>query len=293
MPVGRRLAATLLLVALAACSEPFAAAPEDRDARPFPNEDANVDGSQPPEGSMAPERDVGLADAAEGGLAPPVSDGLLLWLRADMGVTETRGTISMWADHSGHHSDAVQTDPTKQPKLGSGGPRAAVVFDTDDFMSLPAGFGDFSAGISMFAVFDTNADPDAAGLCIDVLDLSNGPEVDDITLGRHDGQVHYEVFNSDVHGDMLPPGVPVLASIVHSPDQTVQLRLNSAPFTVANIELPATITRLSNVVGRSLYADCGSMNGGLWETLVYGRALNNDERARVESYLQSRWGCCR
>ena len=73
----------------------------------------------------------------------------------------------------------------------------------------------------------------------------------------------------------------------------MQLRLNSAPFTTANAELPATVTRLSNVVGRSLYADCGSVDGGLWEALVYNRALDNDERLLVETYLQTRWDCCR
>src|SRR5262249_14996245 len=99
MALGRRLPATLLLRALAGCSEPFEAAP--RDARPFPSDpDADVDALEPLEGSMTPEGDVGLADAGEAGLTPPVSDGLLLWLRADAGLTVTRGTISMWADHS-------------------------------------------------------------------------------------------------------------------------------------------------------------------------------------------------
>ncbi len=141
----------------------------------------------------------------------------------------------------------------------------------------------------MFAVFDT----DTTLSCVDALDFSNGPEIDDITIGRHDGHVHYEVADVAFPGDDLPLGTPALASVVHETDATVQLRLNSAPFTVANVELPASVTRLSNVVGRSLYADCGSLNGGLWEALVYSRALTLEERALVESYLQTRWACCK
>jgi hypothetical protein len=283
---GRRLLATLLLAAMAACSDPFEAAAPEADAQSSPNApDANVDAHAALEASM--QGDV-VADAA---LVPPVSDGLLLWLRADFGVTVTKGAISSWADQSGHHSDAVQTDPSHQPKLGTRGSssRAAVLFDTDDFMSLPAGFEDFSQGISMFAVYDT----DSTDMCIDALDFSNGPEIDDITLGRHDGFVHYEVFNDSMPGDAFPVGMQSLASVVHTPDETVQLRLNGGPFTVGNFALPATVTRLSNVVGRSLYTDCGTLNGGLWEALVFSRALDNDERARVESYLQTRWDCCR
>jgi hypothetical protein len=233
--------------------------------------------------------DGGTGGAA--GVSPPVTADLLLWLRADAGVTETRGTISNWADQSGHHADAVQTDPNKQPKRASRGPssQSAVVFDTDDFMSLPAGYDDFSRGISMFAVFDTVTTLP----CVDVLELSNGPEIDDITMGRHDGHVHYEVFNAALPGDDFPLGTPGLGSVVHGTDGTVQLRLNGGPFSVANAELPASVLRLSNVVGRSLYADCGSLDGGLWELLIYGRALDLDERARVESYLQTRWSCCK
>jgi hypothetical protein len=294
MPVGRRLPATLLLVASAACSDPFQAAPTESDAQSFPNPpDADA---LPPHDALAPldapmRSDVMPVDATDAGLSPPVSDGLLLWLRADFGVTEMKGTITNWADQSGHHADAVQTDTTKQPKFGPGGTsgQKPVLFDTDDFMSLPAGFDDFSQGISMFAVYYT----DPAATCIDVLDFSNGTEVDDITLGRHDGHIHYEVLNNGASGDDFPIGVPTLASVVHAPDLSVELRVNAAPFTTANFDLPASVTRLSNVVGRSLYTDCGTVNGGVSEVLVYGRALGNEERARVESYLASRWNCCK
>jgi hypothetical protein len=288
---GRRLFATLLFVATASCSDAFQAAPGG-DAEAMGDMDASSDPAMPDVG-MPPEDGAAAVEASDSDAAPvpPVAKDLLLWLRADVGVTETRGSVPRWPDLSGHHSDGVQTDETKQPRLRSSGPsgRPAVVFDDDDFMSLPAGFGDFSLGISMFAVYYT----DTMLPCVDVLDLSNGPEVDDITLGRHDGHVHYEVSSFAMPGDDFPLGMPVLASVVHQTDGTVQLRLNGAPFSVGTSELPASVTRLSNVVGRSLYADCGSLAGGLSEALVYGRALGNDERALVETYLQSRWGCCK
>src|SRR6185295_4359672 len=102
-------------------------------------------------------------------------DHLLLWLRSDMGVTETGGAVTTWADLSGHHTDAVQTDVTKQPSIGSSGPsgRSAVMFSNENFMSLPAGFGDFSLSISIFVVF--SAEPTT--MCVDTIDLANGPKI--------------------------------------------------------------------------------------------------------------------
>jgi hypothetical protein len=291
MPVRRRLAAVLWLVACAACSDPFEAGPPQADANTMPS---GPDGSAdaPP---VLEEADVGggtlEADAPLAPPMPPVADHLLLWLRSDLGVTETGGAVTAWADLSGHHTDAVQTDATKQPSVGSSGPsgRSAVMFGNDDFMSLPAGFGDFSLGISIFVVF--SAEPTT--MCVDAIDLANGPEIDDITIGRHMGNVHYEVAADGITGDPIPIGTPALASVVHTPDGTAQLRANGSPLAVGTFAPPASVTRLSNTIGRSQYADCGSLNGGIRELLVYNRALDNDERAHVESTLQTRWGCCK
>src|ERR1043165_8445187 len=110
MPVRRRLAAVLWLVAFAACSDPFEAGPLETDANTMPS---GPDGSAdvPP---VLDEADVGggtpEADAPPAPPAPPIADHLLLWLRSDMGVTESRGAVTGWADLSGHHTDAVQTD---------------------------------------------------------------------------------------------------------------------------------------------------------------------------------------
>src|SRR5262245_38106979 len=118
----RRPLATLLLFVFS-CSEPFQAGSVGGDAQSSQDEpDATADTSvQPDEGEL----DTGPADGsgdvsgdvldAEKPLAPPIAQDLILWLRADAGVTEMRGTVVTWADQSGHHSDAVQTDPMKQP----------------------------------------------------------------------------------------------------------------------------------------------------------------------------------
>src|SRR4051812_49129388 len=168
----RRFVPMLLLAVLPHCSEPFEAGTADAQA-------GAIDTGAPDTPKNPTDRD-GRADDATDGTSldqdapqPPVTQGLLLWLRADAGVTQSVGVVSDWADQSGHHQDARQTDPSKQPKwianALSGHP--SIVFDGDDFMSIPSGFGDFTSGISIFAVAFTNT----TGNCVDILDLSNGP----------------------------------------------------------------------------------------------------------------------
>jgi len=296
---ARRLAATLV-ASLLACSEPFeAGAPTDLDSSTGLTEaDASepMDALEQDEEANAPDRSGpdGTADAhAEADAAPglPVTRDLFLWLRADIGVTEERGAVSNWADQSGNHLDARQPDTSRQPTwVGAGlSGRPVLVFDGEDFLSLPDGFADFSLGVSVFVVVIA----DRPETCVDILHLSNGAEIDDIAVGRHDGQGQYEVYTDTVRTNDFPLDTPQLVSVVHAPDSNVTLRRNAEPFATANFALPATITRLSNVVGRSLYANCTSWNGGISEVILYRRALATDERNRVENYLRTQWSCCR
>ncbi|HMJ54395.1 MAG TPA: hypothetical protein VK540_20075 [Polyangiaceae bacterium] len=222
---------------------------------------------------------------------PPVAEGLVLWLRADVGVTEASGAISNWADQSGNHLDARQFNTDLQPTWAAAGlsGRPTVMFRADDVLSLPSGFADFSRGISLFAVTSlTDVEP-----CMGLVHLSNGPEIDDIELGRYNERGTYEVLEGVLSGADFPLGRAQLISVVHEPDRTAAMRFNGSETTTAQLDLPRMVTRRSNLVGRSQYANCGSVHGSLAEMLIYRRALDDAERGQVESQLQSRWGCCR
>lgn len=285
-----------LVLASAACGPSFSA--QSSGATGGAGGTSAVDaGTMPDEtGSGSLEAAVSDALGSDGADAapvdvPPVSNGLLLWLQGDLGVTQTGGNVSNWADQTGNHLDARQPDPTQQPTWVMAGVagRPALLFNAENFMSLPGGFADFTRGISIFAVV---AMSDVSN-CVDVIHLSNGPEIDDIAFGRHDGQEHYEVLDGDLHGDTLSLGHAHMMSVVHGVDGNVSLRLDSGTPVTATFALPANNTRLSNLIGRSMYVGCDSVHGGIAEVLVYKRALGPLERTATENYLQNRWNCCK
>ena len=56
-------------------------------------------------------------------LAPPATavptNGMALWLKADNGVVQSSGSVSLWADSSGSGNDATQSNSSYQPTLTS------------------------------------------------------------------------------------------------------------------------------------------------------------------------------
>jgi hypothetical protein len=228
---------------------------------------------------------------------PPVAkEGLVLWLRATHGVTHENGMVSLWADQSGSGNDATQTAENVMPRLDPGGldGKPAMIFEQDDpeqgdFLRLPSGFSDFSQGLTVFAV--TEFDQDA---CVALFHLGNGPEVDDIEVGRgvSPAGAYYEV--QEEYNDAAPAelGKPLLLALVHRGDGASELLINQMLGSEPTSLLPAVVERTQNDVGRSQYGSCGSLQGKLSELLIYERAVSDEELLAIEGYLQQQWACC-
>jgi hypothetical protein len=230
------------------------------------------------------------ADGGDGSSAIS-KDELLLWLRADRGVSVQAGRVAAWADQSGNAMDAMATDPVVRPTLvvdGLGG-KSVVQFDgVDDFLTMPQGFEDFSAGVSVFAL--ATASP--SDQCRGIFESSNGAEVDDVHVGRHGGLLHYEVLDTVITGQEFPVDAPELVAAIHRSSEAVELRRNGSLSGEGAMLLPTAIPRTENFVGRTLYADCPTFSGQIAEILVYGRAVEERELVSIESYLANKWGCC-
>lgn len=248
-----------------------------------------------PDASAAGGAVIGQSDAA-----PPVSedagppiptDGLLLWLRADRGVTVQNGAVTEWADQSPSKTNATQDLTNLQPQLldDAIGGQPALVFDgQDDFLKLPAGFSDFSNGISLFAVAQSNS-PD---VCTGVFEASNGAEIDDISLDSDFGKLNFEVYDANDEEVSFPANVPEEVEAIQAPDQSVEVRRNGPMGIETSFALPAQVVRNQVYVGKTLYANCQVFPGMIAELIVYSRAVTASENTAIEGYLQSKYACC-
>jgi len=239
-----------------------------------------------------PEFSSDEADAGAGGDAVS-KDGLVYWFSADSGVTLDSGRVARWTNRAGNGLDAAQISEDSRPKLDHFGDsnHPALRFDgEDDFLGLPPLTATFESGVSIFAV----ARNDGGDACMAMLEVSNGPEIDDISFLWDQSALQYEVFTdvADGQSGAFTTGEPRLLGVVHHPSGEVSLWMNGLANGVASFGLPVREDRNQNFVGRTLYQGCPTWTGEIAEILFYARALEPAERQSVEGYLEQKWGCC-
>jgi hypothetical protein len=238
---------------------------------------------------------AGSGNSAGAGNPDAVSkDALLYWFSADFGITAEDGMISEWRDRSGNEAHAVQTTPGLHPRLGDfpySGLPAAVFDGVDDYLALPPLEASFDGGLTFFAI----ARATNARLCMAMLELSNGSEIEDVGFLSFKQAFSYEVFEKLAQGQLGAFGIEsnLLLDVTHTPDQTVSVYINGFASGVATFPVPVNVTRTENFLGRSLYPDClASWAGEIAELLLYARPLETQERQAVRRYLTEKWRCC-
>jgi hypothetical protein len=259
-------------------------------------------GAKPAAGSGGAGRGGVAGSAGTGGggggtviQEPPIPiDGLELWFDANVGVTQAGEVVASWKDNSGHGRNALQTAANYRPKLSmtalNGMP--ALVFDgTDDYLKVPPLPGDFSHGVSIFAIAQQEVDN---GNCTGFFEASNGPEIEDVHLGVWQSALLYEVADSYFQAVDYPLvlGKPEVVVAVQQTTGAVQLRRDSNGLGESTFKLPVVATREQVMIGNTAYVDCAPLNGSLGELMVYSRAVSDAELIAIETYLQKKWGCC-
>lgn len=258
-------------------------------------------GSSERGGSPGASGDPGVTEAGSGGQAgegarePDLSlvpqQGLVLWLRAERGVTEVNGAVSEWLD-SAAQLVARQTATNQRPKLVQGAlaGKPALVFDgQNDYLKLPTLAADLSRGVSIIY-----AGWQGAKECQSIFEASNGSELDDVHLGSWQGYPLYEVMDSFLHSTDYPvvPEEPEVLMGIQQSNGAVRLRRNTFGLGERSFSTPENVSRGEVFIGHGLYPDCGYFAGAIGELLIYGRALGDSEVVGLETYLQQKWGCC-
>jgi hypothetical protein len=230
---------------------------------------------------------VGARHTAAAAFLPTDIDGCVLWLRADLGITEAGSGVSVWADQSGNGNDFAQATDGNRPAYQ--GTTAAL----NNQASL-----DFVAGTKVLAradiagalddstfFFAYNGDSDAAASqCL--LSASTGPNIlyaSNLSnvLGYFDGTAHR-------NGVADIAGAQILALVLEAGVGGTFRRNGSAV---------GTTIAYDDTFGMAGAVELGNRSGGandlladLAEVIIYNRVLTEDEITQVEAYMLARYG---
>lgn len=221
--------------------------------------------------------------------------GLQLYLDAGNPASYS-GTGSTWYD---------LTDQGYQAAINSGMTYSAAnggIFNfdgtTNAFAQVGAGFGyDYSAGltVNVWAKFTTGG-----GNWERLIDFGNGegpPDGYNIILARNNSDSTMVMDINGLNDSALVPGeMPITwdgwAMYTMYTDGTNWKQFKNGEFfsVESNTDVPATVTRNNNYIGRSNWASDAYYTGSMSVVQFYNRALNDTEIAQCYNYFRGRYG---
>ena len=229
-----------------------------------------------------------------GGGEPLPTDvgGCLLWLRADLGITESTGGVSLWENQCVVGQDASQSDTTRRPTVSAnGGPGGtpALDFVRAEFDNMVLNLSDPGSNYTLYAVLDQRS-PDTEIQAILTSDDTTGQNrffalvmaaSPTDALGINDGTQYR----------------PCIAAVAGPQWLSWELDATSTTMTCKRSGVEMDTSPWAGVWTWSAAPVLGSFKAGshpidalLSEVILYNRVLMPNEQALVEGYLAARYG---
>lgn len=243
-----------------------------------------------------------------GALLNPVTSGLQVWFKADDLPQDSGTPVASWSDSSGNGRLASQPDASKQPVYrteGINGKPYLQFNGSDDFLEVP--FGDQGAFFNSeeFTIF-TVAKTDATGGDQPIISSTEGTTGAGTAKGYY---LFYDASNKDAEAVWREGGgddrVTTAASTIKNTDgyivtytmddtdadsesDTVNLFINGS----LKGSQASGVGYIPNTAGNFLIGKFGGdfFQGGIYEIIIYNRALAVAEREEVEGYLAFKYG---
>ena len=229
---------------------------------------------------------------------PITGNGLQLWLRADIGVEHENSRVTRWRDLSGNSMHAFQQDPanlpTWIPQETDG--HATIRFDgSTQFLRCPAGFADFTQGLTSFVI----ARPTSTASYARFLDFGGigGRDSNNLILRREgtSQQLNFNVLQggstrSIAAPDTLTQNSLQMLAATHDGTSTgsAVIYKNGAVAASGTTWNIPNVTRYFNYIGKSNWPE-PLYQGDISEVILYNRLLTATERKSVELYLAAKY----
>ena len=243
-------------------------------------------------GALGTSTEVVLTVSGQGPPAPP-TNGLVLWLKADAGVTTNGdGTVSAWADQSGNGNNALQAASAAAPSLviDAKTGRPAVQFNgTGTYLAAASAPSLVVQGdISTFSAFDVTDVTTAHTIWSKSSTAQAFPWVYAVAPG---GGMAFTRGNSDGRNPVtssasVQPGTPVVAGVSLT-GSLASHYLDAVPAGSGVFGYGALDMGTPLVIG-ALDDFTSPFAGNLSEVLIYNRSLTGDDLTLANNYLAAR-----
>ncbi len=231
---------------------------------------------------------------------PQQSSNLKLWLRGDLGVTSSAGSVSAWADQSGNGHNATQSTAGLKPSLVTGvlnsGVQPALSFSGSQYLNLAANYADLNNGASIFLVLK----PASASLTGNPLSFSNTSNADAVFTQTVGTQASLTTYAGATSSTVVTTTNPLSTSQYKLLEATLvpgttagtgtgTIYVNGAQIVQSStMQNPANTTRNNCFVGAGV-GPANIFSGSIAEVLVYNN-VSSSQRALVESYILGKYG---
>lgn len=220
-----------------------------------------------------------------GGFRPTQISGLVLWLRADMGITLNGGNVSAWADQSGNGNNATQGTAGQQPTFNAA---------SSNFSGRPTVSGNSLDDQLLGTVAVAENQPTTIFLAA----LANGAATSAVVFdGANDGS-QYVYDPSGTHAWTAFAGASLGTAYASNVKSALCVEVNGAS---SNVYYNSTINPTTGNMGAqnigSGYSLLNSRTSLLYslgtelaEVIIYNGLLSAADRGTVTRYLGSRYG---
>jgi hypothetical protein len=217
------------------------------------------------------------------------SSSQLLWLRSDVGVTSSSGSVSTWVD-SAAGNNATQSSSSNQPSIVSNDCNGypGINFGGSQFFNLPSDFAAFSYPALYFAAKPTNT---STGVLVD---LGSGSVSDNVT-GSSNGSASTFTINQGSSASSITASSALTLGQYQSigmmlPDSGSgigQIYVNGVQTGSGSLNTANNITRSNNHIGTDYSGSANYYSGGLLEVLAYGNGSSDPDI--VNAYFLNRY----
>jgi len=235
---------------------------------------------------------------------PTSIDGCILWLDAGKGVTkDINDYVSRWDDYSGKNYDAIQGTGAYQPKYIANGvnEKPIIRFDgNNDFLNISSFDLSYTKDLTLFVIWKTNSNTASQTLL-------SFPEYNTSVYFNIRLNPTAEKFYSQVYGNIgrneifskttaIPNTFEVRMYAVKNTallagDQ-VQYWINGSrdiscscsPCVVNTNNWTNDVLYIGQLPSYGIY-----LNGDIAEIIIYGNSLQDENRIKVEKYLNKKY----